>query len=160
RVVISVADSLGWPDRAGLVHVLDGDTGEPVVPAFPSGRSSGSPGFTFSIESIQPNLGATRLIVPGRSSTGLRLICGDGPEAPNQPDALGAGTEFPPDGGSLVTVGGDNSARVWDAWTGLPVTPRLPHDGPVGKYTFTPDGSHVVVVAGQGVWVWPLAWVE
>jgi serine/threonine protein kinase/WD40 repeat protein/tetratricopeptide (TPR) repeat protein len=161
RRVIAIQDDRSRGRGGQSVQVLDGDTGEPFGPAFAEG-SSDPGGFRISAW-VVPNRDATRLLLSDRANTtGPRLVRGDGVAVPNQPDAaaVSSATPFSPDGGFLLTVAGDNSVRVWDAWTGSAVTPRLPHTGPVVQAHFTPDGSHVVVVSGQGVWVWPLARTE
>jgi eukaryotic-like serine/threonine-protein kinase len=69
---------------------------------------------------------------------------------------------FSPDGSLLVTACGDwharkGGARVWDAATGLPASPPLPHDGEVRHAGFSPDGRRVVTVSGFAAHVWDVA---
>ena len=52
-----------------------------------------------------------------------------------------AGAEFSPDGRHVVTFGGDNAARVWDADTGELATPPMLHDALVVSASFNPDGA-------------------
>src|SRR5262249_44732854 len=54
------------------------------------------------------------------------------------------GAGWSPDGRRVVTAGWDGVARVWDAATGLPVTPPLQHGREVMHVAFSPDGSRVV----------------
>jgi WD40 repeat protein len=57
---------------------------------------------------------------------------------------------YSPDGTRIVTGNLDNTARVWDAQTGQPVSPPLPHEGGVlGYVAFSPDGRRVLT-AGEG----------
>ena len=45
---------------------------------------------------------------------------------------------FSPDGALVATAGADNTARVWDAATGQPVTAPLRHLGQVDRVAFDP----------------------
>ena len=66
---------------------------------------------------------------------------------------------FSPDGRRLATATGHMevhsvpdvtyAAHVWDAATGQPVTPPLPHPGKVHKVAFSPDGRWVVTATGD-----------
>jgi len=56
--------------------------------------------------------------------------------------------EFSPDGGRIVTAGG-NGAALWDATTGERIGPRLAHSGPVFRAKFSPDGRHVVTAGAD-----------
>ena len=62
---------------------------------------------------------------------------------------------FSPDGTRVVTASWDNTARVWDAATGKPVTGPLEHQGQVYSAAFSPDGTRVVTASrdrdGAGV---------
>jgi hypothetical protein len=44
----------------------------------------------------------------------------------------------------------DNTARVWDATTGHPITPPLKHGGYVSQGLFSPDGRRVVTASSDG----------
>jgi len=57
---------------------------------------------------------------------------------------------FSPDGLRVVTAGYNQTARVWDATTGEPVTPPLEHDGTVNYASFSPDGRRVVTASEDG----------
>src|SRR5581483_6149873 len=52
--------------------------------------------------------------------------------------------QLSPDGRLVVTVGADHSVRVWDASTGRPVTPFLPHSRRVAWVSFSRGGQHLV----------------
>jgi WD40 repeat protein len=65
---------------------------------------------------------------------------------------------FSPDGRRVVTASFDNSARVWDATTGQPLTPPLTHGNWVVSATFSPDGRCVVTASNdQTARVWDAA---
>jgi len=52
-----------------------------------------------------------------------------------------------PDGTRVVTASQDNTARVWDAATGTPVTRPLEHQATVRSAAFSPDGTRVVTAS-------------
>ena len=41
----------------------------------------------------------------------------------------------------------DNTARVWDAKTGKPVTEQLKHEEGVNSAVFSPDGKYIVTAS-------------
>ena len=51
---------------------------------------------------------------------------------------------FSPDGRWVVTASDDNTARVWDAATGEPVSAPMVHNNRVESVVFSPDGRRVV----------------
>jgi WD40 repeat protein len=57
---------------------------------------------------------------------------------------------FSPDGRRVVTASADHSARVWDAETGVQLTPPLKHGAGVAYASFSPDGRRVVTGSRQG----------
>jgi WD40 repeat protein len=57
--------------------------------------------------------------------------------------------EFSPDGRRVVTTSGDQTARVWDAASGLPVTPPLKHTAAVWHASFSPDGRRLITGSGE-----------
>ncbi len=59
------------------------------------------------------------------------------------PDA--SAVSFSPDGQRFATADGRNqTARIWDAATAEPLTPRFRHGGFIGHVEWSPDGTHVV----------------
>jgi WD40 repeat protein len=67
---------------------------------------------------------------------------------------------FSPDGTRVVTASEDNTARVWDAATGNPLSPPLHHQQGVRSAAFSPDGTRVVTASEDQtarVWDVPLA---
>ena len=63
---------------------------------------------------------------------------------------------FSPDGRHLVTVSRDRTVRVWDAATGLPVSPPM-RQGPVDRAVFSPDGRRLATAGSGAVRVWDAA---
>jgi WD40 repeat protein len=57
---------------------------------------------------------------------------------------------FSPDGRRVVSAGSDRAPRVWDAATGQPVTPPMPHNGVVTHAEFSPDGRRLVTASLDG----------
>jgi WD40 repeat protein len=55
---------------------------------------------------------------------------------------------YSPDGTRIVIANVDGAARVWDAATGQPVSPPLPHGGFLHRVAFSPDGGRVLT-AGE-----------
>ena len=52
--------------------------------------------------------------------------------------------QFSPDGQRIVTASQDNTARVWDAQHGQPLTEPLKHNAEVNSAQFSPDGQRIV----------------
>jgi WD40 repeat protein len=62
--------------------------------------------------------------------------------------------EFSRDGRLLVSASADQTAQLWDAFTGQAVGPPLQHGGPVGIASFSPDGKRVVTASGDTARLW------
>jgi len=56
---------------------------------------------------------------------------------------------FSSDGARVVTASWDNTARVWDATSGKPLSPPLQHQGKVYRAAFSPDGTRVVTASSD-----------
>ena len=54
---------------------------------------------------------------------------------------------FSPDGTKVVIASADNTARVWDALTGEPISPPLQHAALAFRAAFSPDGEQVVTAS-------------
>ncbi|QJW96076.1 WD40 repeat domain-containing protein [Frigoriglobus tundricola] len=72
------------------------------------------------------------------------------------PGAL-TGLAVSPDGKTVLTGAGDGKLRMWDSETGREKPATLQADVELGPLSFTPDGKHLVAVAGPKVtiWEWP-----
>ncbi len=65
---------------------------------------------------------------------------------------------FGPGERQIVTAGDDRNVRIWDARTGNPITPPLPHRGAVTRAAFSSDGGRIVTGSDDGtVSVWSTA---
>jgi WD40 repeat protein len=71
------------------------------------------------------------------SQTGWQLML-------NGHDNIVASAAFSPDGSRIVSASFDNTARLWDAATGLELMVLRGHDKMVASAGFSPDGSRIV----------------
>jgi WD40 repeat protein len=68
-----------------------------------------------------------------------------------------AAVAITPDGKTLVSVGNDNAARVWDIATGKLLRTLEGHTSWVGSVAVTPDGARVITAGGdRTIRVWDL----
>jgi serine/threonine protein kinase/WD40 repeat protein len=65
---------------------------------------------------------------------------------------------FSPDGARVVTASDDNTARIWNPYTGELLVPPLHHRGTVRWAEFSPDGSRVITAGDDhSARVWDVA---
>ncbi|MCE7870151.1 hypothetical protein DYH09_07210 [bacterium CPR1] len=78
-----------------------------------------------------------------------------GPLLPHKGPILGV--SFNQSGLSVATCSADGTARVWDAYSGHPLTSSLYHDEPVTAVAFAPDRPLLATLAGKDVSLWDLS---
>ncbi|HWE37616.1 MAG TPA: protein kinase [Isosphaeraceae bacterium] len=70
----------------------------------------------------------------------------------------GLAAAYSPDGKSVLTAGDDGAARLWDADSGRPIGPPMPHPRGVRAVAFSPDGRLAVTAGDDGTArAWDLA---
>jgi WD40 repeat protein len=57
--------------------------------------------------------------------------------------------EFSPDGTRVVTASADETARLWDARTGMPIGTPMRHTGNVWGALFSADGAYVATASAD-----------
>jgi WD40 repeat protein len=91
------------------------------------------------------NDGTVLLWNPDPDQRGIELIDAlKGHEGPVQ------FVSFSPNGGQLVSVSDDRTARLWDAKNGYALAVLRGHEGAVLKATFSPDGLRVATASADG----------
>lgn len=73
-----------------------------------------------------------------------------------QHEAAVSAVAFSPDSRSVVTGSGDNTARVWDARLGEPISPPLQNQDYMGDVAFSPDGKRFFVATEH--WLNTYSW--
>jgi len=61
----------------------------------------------------------------------------------------GSEVAFSPDGKTVLTDSGDNTARLWDSATGKPIGQPMRHEDTVHAMAFSPDGKAVLTRSGH-----------
>jgi WD40 repeat protein/serine/threonine protein kinase len=152
RLLVNTVDRQSGQMTSRMVDAL---TGQPQGQPFdlrnpgpwscvlsPEGRRTGITGHSTTARVLDTTSAA--LQVPGNGRT-LRH------------GAIISQLNFSADGERVLTVGADEAVRVWDAATGLPLTPLLKHQGNVLTAAFSPDGRRIVTVSGRVVRTWRVA---
>ncbi|MEO2002657.1 MAG: WD40 repeat domain-containing protein, partial [Candidatus Poribacteria bacterium] len=81
----------------------------------------------------------------GAAAGQLRVLVSNGPFVSD--------IVFSPDGSKLFTAGTDNKARIWDAYTGVPLSPPLDFDSYSSEVAYSPTGDFVAA-GGRNVQLW------
>ena len=104
-------------------RVWDAQTGQPLTEPLKHAEQVYSAAIQSGWEAGRDGFG-------GQHRAGVG--CADGPAADRAAQAHADGVDsaqFSPDGKRVVTASRDNTARVWDAQTGQPLTEPLKHAG-------------------------------
>jgi WD40 repeat protein/serine/threonine protein kinase/Flp pilus assembly protein TadD len=143
----------------GKAQVWDAATGEPVTPLLDHGSWISNAAFS-------PD--GRLLVTTGQDGTARVWDVGTGKHVAELKHESGVrSATFSPDGRWVATATGDFSdyselrspmrnarkagaARVWEAFTGRPVTPSLVHQGVVQQVVFSPDGRRLLTLSGHG----------
>jgi WD40 repeat protein len=155
RRIITATGQTGLP-YFFEVRVWDAITGEPIT--HPFRPSPMGPHRQFHL-SFSPD--GHRVVIGGWMEARVWDVLKGEPVTPplkHGGKQLGRGgwvgaihhTAFSRDGRRVVTAAADGTARVWDAETGEPVTPPLPHADQVNHAAFSPDGHRVITASDDG----------
>ena len=90
---------------------------------------------------------AHRILTVGGNGARLWDVASGAEEMSFSPNGAVASARFSPDGRSIVTGSWDNSAKIWDARTGLAQRKLLGHAGYVNSAVFSPDGRLVLTAS-------------
>jgi WD40 repeat protein/tRNA A-37 threonylcarbamoyl transferase component Bud32 len=124
----------------GLTLSLEGQVGEGLMRMAQAleGLPPGTPGLE---RLIRKSIGSWRRVL---CEPAARFVHGD--------RVRGA---ISPDGSTVATASDDGTARVWDAKTGLAVSPVLKHPGEVNWVEYHPSGERVATACSKGgAWIW------
>jgi WD40 repeat protein len=139
--------------RDRTARVWDANTGAAISPPLRHNAKNGVWRVAFSPE-------GSRLVTAAQDGTARIWDANTG--APitqplkHSPSDLfnlsGQGVEcvaFSPNGQRVATASDDKTARVWDAATGAPITPPLPHTRTVIHVAFSHNGRYVATASGD-----------
>ena len=132
-----------WP---GVVRVVDLASGR-IVREIPSAVSTS---FAFD-----PS--GTRIVVASEQPRAVVLDVESGDEVLSLEDLYGLfDVAWSPDGTAIATLGGDGSARIFDARTGRQRFTLLGHLGRISSMDWSPDSTRLVTASEDGtakVWL-------
>jgi serine/threonine protein kinase/WD40 repeat protein len=149
RLLVNTCDHKGGQFTSRMV---DTATGQPLGQPFDL-RGTGAWSGLLSPDGRRTAITGHRTTVRVWDTTADALqVPGSG--RPLQHAAIVSQLHFSADGERLLTVAADEGVRVWDAATGLPLTPLLKHQGTVPWAAFSLDGGRVLTVSGRVVRTW------
>ena len=132
--------SLICASQDGTIRVWDGNTGDPLGPVL---VHTGAP------VQAQWSPDGLALLTAGQDGC-VRLwdatVFGSWGQAWNLPRGVN-GPVWYNHGGEQILVPSDDTARIYEATTGRPVTPVLPHKARVVRAWFSPDDRYVITLA-------------
>jgi len=146
----------------GLLGVSGAFDGSVVVRDLRTGAVRRIP-VAFRVQGVAFSPDSTRLFVGGSDKRGHVFSLKTGNQLLLMEGHLSAvfSPSFSRDGDRIVTASHDNTARVWDAATGEPISAPMRHPGPLSwsvGTAFSPDGKTIAATCDDGsVRVWDVA---
>jgi len=127
------------------MRTWDAETGQPVVPPRKLGAFVSQAALSQNCRSVIPTCSAGAL--SESQVWAMDLTTGHRSVRAFEHDNAIVYAGFSPDGTRVVTTSSDHTARVWDADTCRPISPRLWHNGAVYHASFSPDGRLVATAS-------------
>jgi WD40 repeat protein len=176
RVLTASTRQVGDERREGEMRIWDADTGQPVTPAIKYAFEAHpifSPDGCRVLDFADGTTGWGKMRPEGEvhvwdARTGQPAL------PPIKPGGQVYRASFSPDARRILTISGrpeketkdigergwngnmnrplyavKAETRVWDAGTGQPLTPSMPHDTYIYCASFSPDGRRIVTVSGS-----------